>query len=210
MLSEKIKTLRTEKGMSQEELANELNVVRQTVSKWEQGLSLPDAEQLVCLAGVFGKTVGELVGENNKENCEENCEQPPEVSKKVKPQNSGKVWSIVLICVGSPVWISLIAAAFAVVISLFAAMWSCIASFWVAFAAFAAGTVGGVVYSGAFFSSNIPLAFSALSATLILAGLTIFAFFGCKLATKGAVKITKITVLWLKNLFTKKGGAAND
>ena len=47
MLSDNIKYLRKEKGLSQEDFANRLNVVRQTVSKWENGLSVPDAEMLV-------------------------------------------------------------------------------------------------------------------------------------------------------------------
>ena len=50
MLSENIKNLRKEKGMSQEELAVKLNVVRQTVSKWEQNLSVPDSEMLISIA----------------------------------------------------------------------------------------------------------------------------------------------------------------
>ena len=49
MLSENIKTIRKSKGLSQEELAVKLNVVRQTVSKWEKGLSVPDSEMLISL-----------------------------------------------------------------------------------------------------------------------------------------------------------------
>lgn len=50
MLSENIKTIRKSKGLSQQELAVQLNVVRQTVSKWEQGLSVPDSDLLLCLS----------------------------------------------------------------------------------------------------------------------------------------------------------------
>ncbi|MBR2730722.1 MAG: helix-turn-helix transcriptional regulator, partial [Clostridia bacterium] len=50
MLNENLKRLRTEKGFTQETLAAELHVVRQTVSKWEKGLSVPDAEMLVRIA----------------------------------------------------------------------------------------------------------------------------------------------------------------
>ena len=64
MLSENIKALRTRKSMSQEELAERLHVVRQTVSKWEQGLSVPDADMLIRLADVFEIPVGELLGES--------------------------------------------------------------------------------------------------------------------------------------------------
>ncbi len=63
MLSENIRTFRKSKGLSQEELAIRLNVVRQTVSKWEQGLSVPDADMLISLSEVFETPVSTLLGE---------------------------------------------------------------------------------------------------------------------------------------------------
>ena len=67
MLKENIKSLRKSKGLSQEELAIKLNVVRQTISKWEQGLSVPDAEMLIKLAEVLDTTVSTLLGEKISE-----------------------------------------------------------------------------------------------------------------------------------------------
>ena len=67
MLKENIKTLRKQKGLSQEELSIKLNVVRQTVSKWEQGLSVPDAEMLISISKIFDTQVSEILGENIKE-----------------------------------------------------------------------------------------------------------------------------------------------
>lgn len=63
MLNENIQALRRSKGLSQEELALKLNVVRQTVSKWERGLSVPDAEMLVALGEVLDTPVSTLLGE---------------------------------------------------------------------------------------------------------------------------------------------------
>ena len=63
MLSENIKTLRKSKGLSQEELAVKLNVVRQTISKWEQGLSVPDAEMLVALSEALETPVSTMLSE---------------------------------------------------------------------------------------------------------------------------------------------------
>lgn len=63
MLSENIKAIRKSKGLSQEELAIKLNVVRQTISKWEQGLSVPDADMLISLSEVFETPVSTLLGE---------------------------------------------------------------------------------------------------------------------------------------------------
>ncbi len=63
MLSENIRNYRKAKGLSQEELASKLNVVRQTVSKWEKGLSVPDSELLIVLAEALDVSVAELLGE---------------------------------------------------------------------------------------------------------------------------------------------------
>lgn len=63
MLNENIKAIRKSKGLSQEELAIKLNVVRQTISKWEQGLSVPDADMLISISEVFQTPVSILLGE---------------------------------------------------------------------------------------------------------------------------------------------------
>lgn len=63
MLSENIRTVRKAKGLSQEELAVKPNVVRQTISKWEQGLSVPDSELLLALSEALETPVGTLLGE---------------------------------------------------------------------------------------------------------------------------------------------------
>ena len=63
MLNDNIKALRKSKGLSQQELAVKLNVVRQTVSKWEQGLSVPDSDMLVAISEVLETPVGTLLGE---------------------------------------------------------------------------------------------------------------------------------------------------
>lgn len=63
MLNENIKAIRKSKGLSQEELAIKLNVVRQTISKWEQGLSVPDSDMLISISEVFETPVSTLLGE---------------------------------------------------------------------------------------------------------------------------------------------------
>ncbi len=67
MLSENIKAIRKSKGLSQQELAIKLNVVRQTVSKWEQGLSVPDSDLLISLSEALETPVSTLLGETVEE-----------------------------------------------------------------------------------------------------------------------------------------------
>ncbi len=75
-VSEKIYTLRTRLGLSQEELAEKLGVSRQSVSKWETGQSVPDLEKIIKLADLFGVSVDELVREEERP-------QPPQPETKV-------------------------------------------------------------------------------------------------------------------------------
>lgn len=132
---------------------------------------------------------------------------------KIKPKRKMKAWEIVLFCVGSPIWVSLLIAAFAVIISLYAALWSVIIALWAVFVSLAAcsvaltivgaayGVVGGVVFIN---NANIYSGIVMFSAGLVLAGLSIFAFFGCKAATKGIIVLTKKLALGIKNLFIRK------
>lgn len=64
MFNENIKTIRKSKGLSQEELAIKLNVVRQTISKWEKGLSVPDSEMLISISEILETPVSILLGQN--------------------------------------------------------------------------------------------------------------------------------------------------
>ena len=63
MLNENIRSIRKSKGLSQEELAIRLNVVRQTISKWEQGLSVPDSDMLISISEELETPVSALLGE---------------------------------------------------------------------------------------------------------------------------------------------------
>ena len=62
MLSKNLKIFRKRKGLTQENVAEALNVVRQTISKWEKGISVPDADMLIRLAEVLDVSVSELIG----------------------------------------------------------------------------------------------------------------------------------------------------
>lgn len=67
MLKDNLQALRKNKGLSQEELSIKLNVVRQTISKWESGVSVPDAEMLITISEIFETPVSEILGESIEE-----------------------------------------------------------------------------------------------------------------------------------------------
>lgn len=72
MFNENLKIIRKAKGYTQEELAIKIHVVRQTISKWEKGLSVPDADMLSKLADVLEINVSELLGSEIKEETNKN------------------------------------------------------------------------------------------------------------------------------------------
>ena len=86
MLKENIKKIRKAKGLSQEELAVKLNVVRQTISKWEQGLSVPDSEMLLTISQVLKTPVSTLLGETIAETQTEDLKVIAEKLEVINPQ----------------------------------------------------------------------------------------------------------------------------
>lgn len=105
MFSKNLKTLRKQKGFSQEELASRLHVVRQTISKWEKNLSVPDAHTLIRLAEILEVSVSELLGskiENENENgnvTNDVAEQLSRINEQLAMKNrrSRRIWKAIVI-----------------------------------------------------------------------------------------------------------------
>ena len=99
MFGENLKAMRKAKGYTQQELAMKLNVVRQTVSKWEKGLSVPDAEILVEIADVLDTDVSVLLGKevSDEESRDEVALQPAKISEQlaIKNRKSKRIWKMV-------------------------------------------------------------------------------------------------------------------
>ena len=101
MLNENLKQLRKSKGLSQEELAIRLNVVRQTISKWEKGLSVPDADMLIKIADIFEVSVSELlgaiIGEKKEQDVNEVADQLMRINEQlaIKNRRSHRIWKTV-------------------------------------------------------------------------------------------------------------------
>lgn len=114
MFSENLKTIRKTKGYTQEELAIKINVVRQTVSKWEKGLSVPDADVLSHIAEVLEVSVSELLGADIKQEDSKNevAEQLAKISEQlaIKNRRSKKIWRtigiiLLAIIVANIIWV---------------------------------------------------------------------------------------------------------
>lgn len=108
MLNENIKAIRRSKGLSQQELAVKLNVVRQTVSKWEQGLSVPDTDLLIALSEALETPVSTLLGETVTESEADEVKALAEKLEVINLQfarrnalrRSALHWGLIAVCVG--------------------------------------------------------------------------------------------------------------
>lgn len=104
MFQENLKALRKQKGITQEELAARLNVVRQTVSKWEKGLSVPDSELLIRLAEALEVPVSQLLGFKieAEEKPDALAEQLSRINEQlaIKNRRAKRVWKVLAFIVG--------------------------------------------------------------------------------------------------------------
>ena len=108
MLNENIKAIRKSKGLSQQELAVKVNVVRQTISKWEQGLSVPDSDLLIALSEALETPVSTLLGENMVESDADTVKALSEkleiinlqFARRKSMRRSAVHWLFIAVCVG--------------------------------------------------------------------------------------------------------------
>ncbi len=111
MFSENLKTLRKQKGFSQEELATRLQVVRQTISKWEKNLSVPDADTLIRLAEILEVSVSELLGAKIKNGnaSSDVAEQLSRINEQLATKNrrSRRIWKIIAVILAGIVLVNI-------------------------------------------------------------------------------------------------------
>ena len=128
------------------------------------------------------------------------------VKERVKPQHRLRAWEIVLLILGSPIWLSLLIAAAAVLLAVYVVLWSVIVSVWAVEVSLAAcalgGTLGGIVLATV--SGNVSLGLLLTGGALVCAGLSVFGFFGCKAATRGMAALTRALALGVKSCFVRK------
>ena len=112
MFGENLKTLRKNKGITQEELAARLNIVRQTVSKWEKDQSVPDAEMLAKLAEIFEVPVSQLLGSRIEPDAQPDAlaEQLARINEQLAIKNcrAKRIWTAIAVIVAGAILIQLL------------------------------------------------------------------------------------------------------
>ncbi len=127
------------------------------------------------------------------------------VKEKVRSSRVWKAWEIVLLVLGSPIWLSLLISALAVIFSAYVVLWSLVVALWSIGAALAACSIGGIVSAVALaIHGNLFMELAMLGAGICCGGLSILLFLGSKAATKGTLWLTKELALAIKGLFVGK------
>ena len=181
-------------GLPQNDIEERLTFYSEMIEdRKEDGLSEMEA---VSAVGTVDEIVAQVVSEIPLVKI---------AQERIKPKRRLSVGEIVLLVLGSPIWLSLGIAAFAVILSLYISLWAVIISLWAVFVSFAACSIGGVLACVVFtVGGNGASGFAMLAAGIVCAGLAIFVFYGCKAATNGTLILTKKMAIWIKNCFIKK------
>lgn len=127
------------------------------------------------------------------------------VKEKVKPKRKLKTWEIVLLILGSPLWIPLLIAFLIVLLSVYVVIWSAVICMYAVDLTFLAGAVAGLIGIFAYLKSGNPVgALFSLGTGTACTGLAILMFFVCIWATKSVIRVTGKVILGIKILFVGK------
>ena len=181
-------------GLPGDEIEERINFYSEIIEdRMEEGLAEEDA---VLAIGTVDEILAQAVNEIPLAKI---------AKERVRPKRQLRVWEIVLLILGSPIWLSLGIAAAAVIFALYISIWSVIISFWAVFGSlaicFLTGMIVGIV---AICNGNVIAGIALMGAGIVCAGISIFMFFGCMVITKGILGLTKKLAVWIKNFFIKK------
>lgn len=205
-------------GLPQEDREQHLTFYCEMIEdRVEEGIS---EEEAVAQFGTIEEIAAQILSEHavDKPACGEETdaqEEKPE-TEEVQTKRRMKPWEIVLLALGSPLWISLLIAVLAVAVSLVVSvlaigfsfvvsLWAVVVSLWAVFVSLVACAATLPVAAVYFICIGYTLSgLAVIGTSLVCGGLAIFFFYGCKLATKGMALLTKISAIALRNCFRRK------
>ena len=182
-------------GLPQDDIEERLAFYSEMIDdRTEEGLS---EEEAVAEVGSVDEIIRQTVADTPLSRV---------VKERIKPKRRLRAWEIVLLILGSPIWLSMGIAVAATIFAIYAVLWSVIAALWAVFCAFvvcAVASVPGCIVIA--LRSGGAAGLAVLSAGIVCAGLSIFMFFGCREATRGTIMLTKKLTIIIKNCFIRKG-----
>ena len=184
-------------GLPQEDIEERLSFYSEMIDdRMEEGIS---EEEAVSAVGAVGELVTQTVADIPFAKL---------AKERIRPKRRLKAVEILLLVLGSPLWLTLGIAAVAVIFSLYGSLWAVNISLWAVFCSLVGCVVGCLLAGGVFTAgANNASAVAMLAAGLICSGLAIFMFYGAKAAAKGTVELTWKMAIRIKNGFIRKEAA---
>lgn len=181
-------------GLPQDDIEERLTFYNEMIEdRMEEGLL---EEEAVSAVGAVDEIISQVVADIPLTKI---------AKERIIPKRHRKAWEIVLLALGSPIWLSLAIAVFAIIFSLYVSLWSVIISLWAVFGSLIGCAFGGIVVGIVFACrGNVLPGIAMIGGGIVCAGISIFMFYGCKVATKGIVILTKKLMVWIKSRFIKK------
>lgn len=181
-------------GLPQDDIEERLTFYGEMIEdRMEEGLS---EEEAVSAIGSVDEIVAQIIADTPLVKI---------AKERIKAKRQLKAWEIVLLALGSPIWIPLGIATVTVIISFYISLWAVIISLWAIFVSMVGCSFGSIVAGIVFaYNGNVLTSAAMIAAGLVCAGLSIFMFYGYKAATKGILILTKKIAVWIKNCFIKK------
>ena len=184
-------------GLPQEEIDRSLDYYAEMIDdRMEEGMPEEDA---VAAVGPVDSAAAQIIRDMSL---------PRLVKARVKPRRALKAWEILLMVLGSPVWLPLLLAAAAVLLAVYITLWSLILVIYAIDLSFAACAVAGLA-GGAIclFGQRVPLGAASVGCGLIGFGVAVLLFFGANQAVRGTLWLSRSTVQGIKARFIRKGEA---
>lgn len=180
--------------LPKDEALERLNFYNEMIEdRMEEGLS---EEEAVAAVGAVDDVTSQILSETSSQNdakTERIC------------KHRFKWWEILLLALGSPVWLSLLISAFSVALSLYISLWAVLISLWAVFGSLIGCAFCGIAAGSGFACCGyVTSGFAMIGAGIVCAGLSIFMFYGCKAATKGTLLLAKVCAKVINKCFVKK------
>ncbi|MBR4635121.1 MAG: DUF1700 domain-containing protein [Clostridia bacterium] len=181
-------------GLPQDDVLERLSFYGELIDdRVEDGLSEEDA---VAEAGPVDELAKQILADIPLQKL---------VRERITGRRRMGAWEIILLVLGFPLWFPLLIAALVLVLCAYVVIWALIVGLWAVFVSFIAGAVGGVAAGVLQFIKGYRReGVMLIGAGVLLAGLSVFMFFACRAATKGAAELTKKIALGIKSLFVRK------
>lgn len=179
-------------GLPKEDIENSVQFYSEMIDdRMDEGMTENEALEDI---GSVNEIIQQILSESSL---------PKLVKRTVSKKHDWKVWEIVLLAVGSPVWFPLLLTAIVIVLTVYIVIWSVVLSFYAADFSLAVSGISTVAYA---FTSNANIfeMLVLLGGAFVCAGLSILSFFGINQITKGMVFVSKKIWIWIKSLFIRK------